>query len=90
VPFFRRLTNPAFFSIFRWRETTGWGSLRWGVISHTHFSRSRRKAIMSSLIGSERALKILALNRVRLYGFDGIIENNSYKYLNIVMNIATI
>ena len=85
VPCFLLLTKPAFLSIFRWRETTGWSSLRWGVISQTHFSPSRRNSIISSLIGSESALKILALKRVGLFGFDGMIENNTCKYLNIVM-----
>jgi hypothetical protein len=87
VPCFLRLTKPAFLSIFRWRETTGWSSFKWGVISQTHFSLSRKKSIISSLIGSESALKILALKRVRLFGFEGIIKSSSYKYLNIVIYI---
>jgi hypothetical protein len=85
VPFFLLLTKPAFLSIFRWRETTGWSSFKWGVISHTHFSPSRKNSIISSLIGSESALKILALKRVRLLDFEGINQSNIYKYLNITI-----
>jgi hypothetical protein len=55
------------------------------VISHTHFSPSRKNSIISSLTGSESALKILALKRVRLLDFEGIIKSNSYKYLNIAI-----
>jgi hypothetical protein len=56
------------------------------VISQTHFSSSRKNSIISSLIGSERALKILARKRARLVDFEGIIQGNLCKYLNIVMN----
>ena len=55
------------------------------MISHTHFSPSRKNSIISSLIGSESALKTLALNRVRLFDFEDMIENHIYKYLNIVI-----
>jgi hypothetical protein len=89
VPFFLLLTKPAFLSIFRWRETTGWISFKWGVISQTHFSPSCKNSIISSLIGSESALKILALKRVRLADFEDIIRSNLYKYLNIVIDASS-
>lgn len=63
VPSFLHLINPVSLRILRWRETTGWIRLKWGIISQTHFSPSRRYSSISSRSGDESAWKICALKR---------------------------
>ncbi len=71
LPSLRHRTKPESFKILKCLEMTGWMRLRWGTISQTHFSPSRRKSIISILTGSESALKIVALSRL---GFSGLAD----------------